>query len=142
MTKSVLVPHTYLSRELSETVARCFDEVYLLRPPDITHEPMNGEGKLPEMFKTLEASDNGEDIGLEADALKNMMHQWEAFIDGQRSDGDLETIKAGVKPQQPDQETPRAIMHQIIGGAQPEKHPKKTSFRLSRTGTGIGSSHG
>lgn len=125
MTKTVLVPQTYLDRALSDTLAHCFDEVYLLKTPEISQEPENGERKLPAMFKTLEASYNGDDIGLEPGTLKGLMQRWEVYLASQRGDGDLETIKAGIKPQQPDMESTRAIVHQILGGPQPQRQPKK-----------------
>ena len=125
MTKIVLLPQTYLAGDISATLACCFDEAFVLRPPDIPPEAMNDEGKLPDMVNTLEASDNSEDIGLEPAKLQDLMRRWESFIAGQRGDGTLETIKAGVRPQQPELETTDAIMRQIIGGAQPEKQLKE-----------------
>lgn len=125
MTKIVLVPQTYLACDLSVTLAHCFDEVYVLRPPDISQAAAHGEVKLPEMFKTLEVSDYSEDIGLEHGSLTDLMHRWEDFISGRRNNGTLETINAGVRPRQPDLEATRAIIHQIIGGAQAEKQPEK-----------------
>ena len=121
MTKIVLLPQTYLAGDISATLACCFDEAFVLRPPDIPPEAMNDEGKLPDIVNTLEVSDNSEDIGLEPAKLQDLMWRWESFIAGRRGDGTLETIKAGVRPQQPDLETTDAIMRQIIGGAQPEK---------------------
>jgi hypothetical protein len=53
------------------------------------------------------------------------MHRWEGWISSHGGTGDLDTIKAGIKPHQPDLETTRAIMQQIIGGAQPKRRPEK-----------------
>ncbi len=120
MTKIVLIPQTYLARDISVTLSHCFEEVHVLRPPDISPESMSGEGKLPDMFKILEVSGNDGNFGLQAGMLQDLMHRWDEFIASQRGSGNLETIKAGVRPQQPDQETTRAIMHRIVGGAQAE----------------------
>jgi len=128
MSKIVLVPQTYLAPDLTSILAHCFDEVYLLKSPDISEEAANGDRKLPEMFITIEASDNDDDIGLDSGTLKNLMHRWEVFITRQRGEGTLEEIKAGVRPRKPELETTRAIMSQIIGGAQPEKQTQKPPF--------------
>jgi hypothetical protein len=63
MIKSVLLPQTYLARDMSETLAHCFDEVYLLRPPGLTQEQGEMTDGPPEVFKILEVSENSEDIG-------------------------------------------------------------------------------
>lgn len=125
MTKIVLIPQTYLAHDMSVTLAHCFDEVHVLRPPDISPESMSGEGKLPDMFKILDVSGNDGDIGLQTGMLQDLMHRWNEFIASQRGSGNLESIKAGVRPQQPDQETTRAIKHRVIGGAQAERQPQK-----------------
>jgi hypothetical protein len=126
MIKSLLLPQTYLARDRSEILARCFDEVYLLRPPDFTQKQEEMAAGWPEIYKTLEASQNSEDIGLAPGSLQDLMHRWEGWIASQRSDGALDTIKAGIKPHQLDQETTRTIMHQIVGGAQPEQRSEKS----------------
>jgi hypothetical protein len=125
MMKSVLLPQTYLARDQSEILARCFDEVYLLRPPDLSQEQGEMAGGRPELFKILEASQNNEDIGLTPGSLQDLMHRWEGWISSHGGAGDLETIKAGIKPHLPDLETTRAIMQQIIGGAQPKRRQEK-----------------
>ena len=119
--KSVLLPHTYLDRDQSETLASCFDEVYLLRPPELTQEQGEMADGRPEIFKILEASQNNEDIGLTPGSLQDLMHRWEGWISSHGGAGDLDTIKAGIMPHIPDLETTRAIMHQIIGGAQSKR---------------------
>jgi hypothetical protein len=124
MTKSVLVPQTYLARDIPVTLARCFDEVYVLKPPDISFESEDAAEKLPDMFKTLEASSNDDDIGLDSSMLEELMHRWEIFISRQHDGGAIGEIKAGVRPRQPDMETTRKIMRQIIGGVQPESQPQ------------------
>jgi hypothetical protein len=78
------------------------------------------------IYKTLEASQNSEDIGLAPGSLQDLMHRWEGWISSHGGAGDLDTIKAGIKPHQPDLETTRAIMQQIIGGAQPEQRSEKS----------------
>ena len=121
MIKSVLLPQTYLARDQSEILARCFDEIYLLRPPDFSKEEGEMADGWPEIFKTLKASQNDEDIGLTPGSLQDLIHRWEGWISSHEGAGDLDTIKAGIKPHLPDLETTRAIMHQIIGGAQPKR---------------------
>jgi hypothetical protein len=51
MIKSVLLPQTYLARDQSEILARCFDEVYLLRPPDLSQEQEEMAAGWPEYTK-------------------------------------------------------------------------------------------
>jgi hypothetical protein len=124
MIKSVVLPQTYLARDQSGILAGCFDEVFLLRPPDLSQAQVDvGEGP-PGVFKTLEASPDSEDIGFDPVHLKHLMHQWESWIASHRDSGALETMKAGTKPPQPDLETTRSIKQQITGGAQPEKRPE------------------
>ena len=125
MSKIVLTPQTYLAPDLPATLAHCFDEVYLLRSPGISEEAANGDRKLSDMFITLEPSDNNDDIGLETEILEDLMHRWEVFITRQRRDGALDEIKAGVRPRQPDLETTRTVMRQLMNGAQPEKQLQK-----------------
>jgi hypothetical protein len=122
--KSVVLPQTYLARDQSGILAGCFDQVFLLRPPDISQAQVDAEEGRPGVFKTLEASPNSEDIGFDPIHLKHLMHQWESWIASHRDSGALETMKAGTKPPQPDLETSRSIKHQIIGGVQPEKRPE------------------
>jgi hypothetical protein len=125
MTKIVIAPQTYLAPDLSGILAHCFDEVYLLRPPDLSPDQWEVAGEPPGVFKTLEPSEDNEDIGLDPGKLRDLMHQWETWVAGKRENGALETIKAGVRPPLPDQENSRAIKHQILGGAQPEEQPEK-----------------
>ncbi len=125
MIKSVLLPQTYLARDQSEILARCFDEVHLLRSPDLTEEQRGISGSQPEVFKTLEASEKSEDIGSAPGALQDLMHRWEGWMSRHGGAGDLDTIKAGIKAPQPDLETTRAIMQQIIGGVQPARRSDK-----------------
>jgi hypothetical protein len=122
--KSVVLPQTYLARDQSGILAGCFDQVFLLRPPDISQAQVDVEEGRPGVFKTLEASPNSEDIGFDPIHLKHLMHHWESWIASHRDSGALETMKAGTKPPQPDLETSRSIKHQIIGGAQAEKRPE------------------
>jgi hypothetical protein len=124
MIKGVILPQTYLARDQSWILAGCFDEVSLLRPPDISQAQVDVERGRPGVFKTLEASPNSEDIGFDPILLNNLMHQWESWIASHRDSGVLETMKAGTKPPPPDSETSRSIKQQIIGGAQPEQRPE------------------
>jgi hypothetical protein len=121
MIKSVVLPQTYLARDQSGILAACCDEVFLLRPPDISQAQMDVEGGRQGVFKTLEASQDSEDLDFDPVRLSFLMHQWESWIASHRDSGALETMKAGTKPPQPDLETSRSIKHQIIGGAQAEK---------------------
>jgi hypothetical protein len=125
MIESVLLPQTYLARGQSEILACWFDDVHLLRPPDLSQEQGEMTDVPPEVFKILEVSQNSEDIGLPPASLQNLMYRWEGWISSHGGTGDLDTIKAGIKPHQPDLETTRAIMQQIIGGAQPARQPER-----------------
>lgn len=124
MIKSVVLPQTFLARDQSGILAACFDEVFLLRPPDISQAQMDAEDGRPGGVKTLEASPNSEDIGFDPVRLNHLMHQWESWIASHRDSGALGTLKAETKPPQPDLETTRSIKRQITGGAQPENRPE------------------
>ena len=116
MTKSVLLPQTYLARDLAGNLARCFDEVYLLRPVVLAQGETHALKAHPEEYEILAASQIGEDNGFDPSELKGLIHQWEDWIAGQRGSGNLDTLKAGVSPPPPDQETSSAIMNQVKSG--------------------------
>lgn len=116
MVKSIIFPQTFLTRDISETLAFCFNEVYLLRLADLFGDVDDSPGRLPEMFRFLEATQTGGDLGPAPVNLQNLMNQWQAWVADHRGSGEVEIMKAGVKPPPPDRETSRALMNQIRSG--------------------------
>ena len=121
MIKCFLFPQTYLARDVSESLACCFDEVYLLRPPGLPEDQVDISGRRLEALKFLEPSQKSEDIDLDPAKLKNAMQQWENWIGRHKGSGRLEVLKTGVTPPPPDRESTRAIMNQLRSGPPPEK---------------------